>query len=112
MSHRIAVVDDDARFRRVVRLLLTRRGYTVVGEAGDIAAALALVDAIHPQSLLADWHLPDGDAPLLLACLAERTDPPRILLTSSDAQAGAGLATAVPFVPKERLADVDLARFL
>ena len=55
---RVLIVDDQPTFRRLLRQLLTRAGLTVVGEAGDIPAAEALVAALQPDLAVVDVMLP------------------------------------------------------
>jgi DNA-binding NarL/FixJ family response regulator len=59
MAITLLIVDDDARFRRFARQLLSGEGFTVVGEAGDGAGALRGVAALRPQAVLLDLQLPD-----------------------------------------------------
>lgn len=56
---RVLVVDDEppAR-RRLCRLLNNMRGVTVIGQAGDGAAAIALTAEQHPDLLLLDIQMP------------------------------------------------------
>ncbi len=112
MSVRVAVVDDDAGFRRVAVLLLTARGYEVVGQAGDIRSGYEVIADARPDAALIDWRLPDGTGAELLAKLAELPSPPRVLITSSETEAGSDPRVAGAFVPKERLAEVDLGVYL
>ncbi|MBL8325436.1 MAG: response regulator transcription factor [Rubrivivax sp.] len=73
-SIRLMVVDDHTLFRRgLVALLASDERFEVVGEAGDAAQALQVVQACRPQVMLLDNHLPGArgvDAlPSLLAAL-------------------------------------------
>jgi two-component system nitrate/nitrite response regulator NarL len=58
---RVLIVDDHAGFRATARRLLESEGWTVVGEAGDGAAALAAAATLHPDVVLLDVGLPDAD---------------------------------------------------
>ena len=58
---RVLVVDDDAGIRDLLDLVLTNAGYTVA-LAADGAAALAMVDAVAPDVILLDMHMPVLDA--------------------------------------------------
>ena len=55
---RVLIVDDQPAFRRQLRRLLTYAGLTVVGEAGDIPEAEALVLALQPDLAVVDIVLP------------------------------------------------------
>jgi DNA-binding NarL/FixJ family response regulator len=56
---RVLVVDDSAKFRNVVRQLLTsEEDIAVVGEAGDGAAALVKIREVTPDVVLMDCSMP------------------------------------------------------
>src|SRR5215207_1230037 len=61
MPRTVLVVDDSAAFRATARMLLTARGYQVVGVAGDVASALEAARALRPDCVVCDVNLPDGD---------------------------------------------------
>jgi CheY-like chemotaxis protein/ketosteroid isomerase-like protein len=77
------VVDDHAGFRAQARAVLEASGYKVVGEAEDAAGALAQARALHPDAILLDVQLPDGDGFSVAAELGGDPDPPQIVLISS-----------------------------
>jgi DNA-binding NarL/FixJ family response regulator len=55
----ILIVDDDAVFRQLVRVLLSEiDGLRVVGEAEDGDAAVALADLLNPDALVIDVSMP------------------------------------------------------
>ncbi|WP_169736572.1 response regulator [Pseudonocardia spinosispora] len=110
MPPRVAVIDDDEGFRRVAVLLLTTRGYQVVGEAADERSGARLVERTRPDAVLVDRHLPDEDGASLCRRLAPLPRPPRVLMTSSDSEPGSD--ALYPLVPKECLADIDLGVYL
>jgi DNA-binding NarL/FixJ family response regulator len=65
--HTILLVDDDARVRQNMALLLRWAGdWEVVGEAEDGDGALALAAARRPDLVLLDRWLADGDSLQLL----------------------------------------------
>src|SRR5262249_20873416 len=68
----VLIVDDSATFRRFARKLLERDGFTVVGEAGDCASALAAAEELAPDAVLLDVMLPDGSGLDIAATLAQR----------------------------------------
>jgi DNA-binding NarL/FixJ family response regulator len=56
---RVVLVDDHALFRAGVRSELEGR-VEVVGEAGTVDEAVALIEATKPDVVLLDVHMPDG----------------------------------------------------
>src|SRR5215212_12095924 len=84
MATRVLIVDDDRSFRRAAAMLLCARGFEVVGEAADGREAIAAIEALQPDAVLLDVHLPDGDGPELARRLSPDGWGPRVLLTSSD----------------------------
>jgi DNA-binding NarL/FixJ family response regulator len=104
MVTRVLVVDDQAAFRAVVREMLTRAGFDVVGEAADGAAALAAQRALRPDVVLLDVRLPDTSGVQVARTMARDEGGPAVVLTSTDdyryAVAGSG---AVGFLAKSEL---------
>lgn len=80
---RILVVDDHDEFRAQARLLLDACGYDVVGESAGAADALAAYQRLHPDAVLLDVQLPDGDGFAVAARLADEPDAPIVVLISS-----------------------------
>jgi two-component system nitrate/nitrite response regulator NarL len=111
----ILIVDDDPSFRSSARMLLTVRGYEVVGEACCGGEGLALASAVRPDAVLLDVNLPDGDG-LAMAARLTAAGGPRVLLTSSDPTVAppelVRTSGAVGFVAKEDLADAALDAYL
>ena len=56
---RVVLVDDHALFRAGVRSELEGR-VEIAGEAGSVEEAVALIDAVEPDVVLLDVHMPDG----------------------------------------------------
>ena len=90
MPQTVLIVDDHAGFRGFARRLLEAGGYTVVGEASDGSSALAAVEALQPELVLLDVVLPDADGFAIAERLAERSDGPVVVLTSSREAADLG----------------------
>jgi DNA-binding NarL/FixJ family response regulator len=111
----VLIVDDSVCFRRAARLLLERRGYRVVAEAGTAAAAEALAERLKPAAMLVDVGLPDGTGFGVAAHLTRRCPDLAILLTSAEdygsCYALADECGARGFVLKSQLAGCDLTRF-
>lgn len=79
----MVIVDDHAGFRSSARALLEAEGFDVIGEAGDGASALALVDLLRPRIVLLDIQLPDIDGFDVAERLARAGDPPAVVLVST-----------------------------
>lgn len=57
----IAIVDDSRLARKeLCGLLAEHARHTIIGEAGYVASALALITELQPELLLLDINLPDG----------------------------------------------------
>jgi DNA-binding NarL/FixJ family response regulator len=81
----VALVDDHRMFRTGVRTELGD-SVEVVGEAEDVASAVALVLATRPDVVLLDVHLPGGDGREVLRQCAHLVPGTRFLaLSVSDA---------------------------
>ena len=82
-SPRVVIVDADRRVRQSLGDLLGVHGEVrVVGRAGDVRAALELVERERPDAVLIDPRLPDIDAGrALIAGMARAWPSMRIVLT-------------------------------
>ncbi len=81
MKLRVAIVDDEKPARdRLRRLLLALPEVELVGEAGDVASAVALLDREKPDLCLLDVQIPGGDGFEVLR-LAAHT--PQIVFTTA-----------------------------
>ena len=82
---RVVLVDDHRLFRAGVRSELGD-AVEVVGEAGTVAEAVALVLAEQPDVVLLDVHMPDGGGRAVLAGVGRHAPATRFLaLSVSDA---------------------------
>ena len=61
MAQRILVVDDAAFMRMMLKDILTKGGYEVVGEAGDGIEALAKYNELKPDLVTLDITMPNKD---------------------------------------------------
>jgi DNA-binding NarL/FixJ family response regulator len=116
MAASVLVIDDDEVFRGLARRMLADSGLTVSGEAETVAAGRAAAAELRPHAILVDVMLPDGDGVALAQELAALPWGPRVVLTSSSADAagrdevdGSGV---VVFVPKAELPGAPLDRLL
>ena len=112
---RVLVVDDSAPFRTAARELLRRRGYVVVGEAGNAAEAIEAAEQLAPDAVLLDVHLPDGCGFEVSAVLTGARPELAVLLVSADdpppPDRRVEACGARGFVPKCCLAATPLERF-
>jgi DNA-binding NarL/FixJ family response regulator len=70
---RIMLVEDHLILRQGLRALLeTEPDFTVVGEAGSAAEALASIEALEPSVVIVDLGLPDQSGIEVIAALRER----------------------------------------
>jgi DNA-binding NarL/FixJ family response regulator len=108
---RVVLVDDHALFRAGVRSELEGR-VDVVGEAGTVDEAVALIEETKPDVVLLDVHMPDGGGVEIARRWGGRDDVRFLALSVSDApedviaviRAGArGYVTKT--IDAERLAD-------
>ena len=79
----VVLVDDSSSVRAVLRRLLAKaEDIQVIGEAADGAAAVELVERLHPDVLLLDIVMPVLDGFGVLSRLRRDRPVPTILLTS------------------------------
>jgi DNA-binding NarL/FixJ family response regulator len=83
---RLVVVDDQTLVRSGIKGLLDLTpDLTVVGEAGDVGAAVELIERVRPDLVLLDIRMPGGSGIDVLTTLSQRGAlPPTILLTTFD----------------------------
>jgi DNA-binding NarL/FixJ family response regulator len=116
MPGAVLVVDDDPVFRSLARRTLIAEGLVVVGEAGNVAEAMAAAHALRPDAVLVDVGLPDGNGIALARELTALPWRPRVVLTSTDPDAASPddvrTSGAGAFVPKDELPNAPLGRLL
>jgi DNA-binding NarL/FixJ family response regulator len=116
MDRKVLVVDDDAAFRSLARRLLLAFGLSPTGEADSVSTALTAAESLRPDAVLVDIGLPDGDGITLASLLTALPWRPRVVLTSSDADAATAAdvrrSGAAAFVPKDQLPNAELDRLL
>lgn len=112
MKGSVLVVDDDPAFRRLAQRILEAFGFTVAGEADTAASAMSVADALRPDAVLVDVGLPDTDGIALTRELTALPWRPRVVLTSSNAEAATATEVrrsgAEAFVPKNDLPSTAL----
>ena len=82
---RVVIVDDHGLFRSGVRSELGSQ-VDVIGEADDVAPAIALITGTEPDVVLLDVHLPGGGGQLVITAIRSAHPQVRFLaLSASDA---------------------------
>ncbi|MFR9749628.1 response regulator [Nocardia sp. 004] len=110
----VFLVDDHEIVRRgLVDLLSTDPALSVIGEAGDVAQALARIPALQPDVAVLDVRLPDGNGIELCRELLSKLDNLRCLIltsfTDEQAMLDAILAGASGYVVKD-IKGMELAK--
>jgi two-component system, OmpR family, KDP operon response regulator KdpE len=109
----ILIVEDDPSIRKLVRVNLVKRGYTV-SEAGDSHQAIALFQEVPVDLVLLDLVLPGLSGVDVCAWIRARSDVPIIVLSArleedlkvAALDAGADDYVTKPFGQEELLARV------
>ncbi len=82
---RVLVVDDQDGLRRVLCELVERTsGFCVVADVGCGVDALEALDAVDPELVLMDVHMPDLDGIATARMMIERRPDVVVLLISAD----------------------------
>jgi two-component system chemotaxis response regulator CheY len=108
MANRILVVDDAAFMRMMIRDILTKNGYDVVGEANDGLQAIEKFKEVKPDLITMDITMPEMDGIHALKEIKKIDPNARVIMCSAmgqqamviDAiQAGAKDFIVKPFQP-------------
>lgn len=105
----VLVVDDQLPFRLAARAVLRRAaGFALVGEAGDGAEAVALVDELRPDLVLMDINMPTMNGIDATRAIVAAVPGTIVFLCStyqrSDLPPEAASSGAAAYVNKEELA--------
>lgn len=107
---RILIVDDEPFFRKVLRDIIDRIGFTIVGEAADGTEAVEKFKDCRPHVVIMDIYMPEKNGIEATRELLAVSRNANVLIASasdfdSDTQAaldaGAKGILMKPFVPKE-----------
>jgi DNA-binding NarL/FixJ family response regulator len=116
MTTSVMLIDDDPRFRGLARRMLSMLGLSVVGEADSCATGFVSTAELHPEAVLLDVGLPDGNGIELARRLTALPCRPRVVLTSVDPDAATPedvtWSGAVGFTPKDQLPGAGLRLLL
>ena len=114
---RVLVVDDDAGIRESAAMALEKAGHRTL-QAADVFDAQQLLREHRIDVVVSDIYMPGEDGLALLQSIAERRDPPRVILmtargsietTALAHRAGAFDYLAKPFELSELIARVSAA---
>ncbi len=112
---RVLIADDDSLFREVLRARLNHPRIEVVGEAENGEDALRLVEALRPDVLVMDVHMPVLDG---LSAAAQLIDAPaglRVVILSGEPDlftAARAEAVGAGYRRKDEVADDFAAHIL
>lgn len=118
---RVLVVEDNDLIVRLLKAMLGKRGYQVVGEAANGLAAVEMTQALRPDVVIMDVQMPDMDGITAARQIHERCPTPVVILTALETHdliekasaAGVGAYLLKPPNPEEleRAIIISMARF-
>ncbi len=80
----VAIVEDDSRIQKSLRLMLTTDpGVLCVGVFGTAESAIASIPPLNPDVVFMDVHLPDHSGIEVVRFLAATPRPPQIVMLTS-----------------------------
>ena len=86
MGSRILVVDDAAFMRMMIKDILTKNGYEVVGEAADGAQAVEKYKEVQPDLVTMDITMPEMDGITALKEIKKINPNAKIIMCSAMGQ--------------------------
>lgn len=86
MAHRILVVDDAAFMRMMIKDILTKNGYDVVGEASDGQQAVEKYKELHPDLVTMDITMPEMDGITALKEIKKINPSSKVIMCSAMGQ--------------------------
>ncbi|HRH17875.1 MAG TPA: response regulator [Aquabacterium sp.] len=112
-THRVLLIEDEEKIRRLVRLALEREGFEV-HEAGNVERGLIEAGTRRPDMVVLDLGLPDGNGLDLIRDLRACSDVPVLVLSGRTSEqdkvsaldAGADDCLVKPFSAVELVARV------
>lgn len=113
MGTRVLIVDDHDGFRTQARELLEAAGYEIVGEAVSASSALNVANTVHPDVVLLDVQLPDGNGFDLVDELGIEAQV--VMISGRDPRSYRGRlenTAAAGFIPKALLSRASLEAVL
>jgi two-component system chemotaxis response regulator CheY len=86
MANRVLIVDDAAFMRMMIKDILTKNGYEVVGEAADGKQAVDKYQEVQPDLVTLDITMPELDGIEALKKIRELDANARIIMCSAMGQ--------------------------
>lgn len=86
MAHKILIVDDAAFMRMMIKDILTKNGFEVVGEAADGAQAVSLYQELQPDLVTMDITMPEMDGITALKEIKAVNPSAKIIMCSAMGQ--------------------------
>ncbi|GIO26162.1 response regulator [Ornithinibacillus bavariensis] len=86
MGKRILIVDDAAFMRMMIKDILTKNGFEVVGEAQDGAQAVELYKELNPDLVTMDITMPEMDGISALKKIREANPNAKVIMCSAMGQ--------------------------
>jgi len=86
MANRILVVDDAAFMRMMIKDILTKNGYEVVGEASDGAQAIEKFKESNPDLITMDITMPEMDGITALKEIKKLDPGAKVIMCSAMGQ--------------------------
>ncbi|MCL6597356.1 response regulator [Alicyclobacillus macrosporangiidus] len=86
MANRILVVDDAAFMRMMIKDILTKNGYEVVGEASDGVQAVEKYQELQPDLVTLDITMPEMDGIEALKRIRAADPNARVIMCSAMGQ--------------------------
>ncbi|RIV29419.1 response regulator [Alicyclobacillaceae bacterium I2511] len=109
MTHRVLVVDDAAFMRMMIKDILVKNGYEVVGEAANGTQAVEKYKELHPDLVTMDITMPDMDGIEALRRIRAVDPGAKVMMCSAMGQQGMVIdaiqAGAIDFIVKPFQAD-------
>ncbi|WP_223066782.1 response regulator [Paenibacillus caui] len=86
MANRILIVDDAAFMRMMIRDILTKNGFEVVGEAQDGAQAIEKYKELRPDLITMDITMPEMDGIAALKEIKKIDNAAKVIMCSAMGQ--------------------------